>query len=267
MYHYTFLIKEPLDRIQVEKNLKRLGAQDFYWIDEEGSATLGAFSQQSLDVAQLPDTLTLLSEGPSDVDWEKQWAMFAPSCEEGRICIDLSLFKENALPILLKSGGGFGNLSHPTTRLMLHLLGQETLKDVSVVDVGCGSGILSLAAYALGAETVLGIDIDSQAIKHSIENQRLNQIPENKILFTDQKVSYQKPYLVLMNMIRSEQMVAWGSLSELHPWAERIITSGILEEDKENYLELASRFGWTLLESLEEEGWLGFVFKGNQTRD
>ncbi len=78
--------------------------------------------------------------------------------------------------LLLKPGPGFGDLSHPTTSLMLKLmkLNLASMQAGAVLDVGSGSGILALAASLLGSGDVAGIDIDREANRHARKNARLN---------------------------------------------------------------------------------------------
>ena len=94
----------------------------------------------------------------------------------------LNLMAGLHLPFRLKPGGGFGDLSHPTTRLMLRMLAQIVAKQ-DVIDIGCGSGILSLAAAALGSPKVYGIDIEQEAVEHSRNNAIFNNLSEKILLF------------------------------------------------------------------------------------
>jgi len=82
----------------------------------------------------------------------------------------------DATNILLDPGLAFGTGAHPTTRLCLRFLADELKRRDSVLDYGCGSGILAIAAAKLGADRVVGVDIDLQAISASIENARANGV-------------------------------------------------------------------------------------------
>jgi ribosomal protein L11 methyltransferase len=177
------------------------------------------------------------------VDWHEQWAQFAPHFKEGYAHLDCGL--------RLAPGGGFGDLSHPTTRLMLRLLEGRCAGQV-VLDIGCGSGVLTLAAVKMGASHAYGIDIDPVALQHATHNQQLNEL-ENQTTFSS---TWQGPAtLILMNMISSEQQVAWNP----RPF-NTLITSGILSSQREAYLKWASSQGWTLLEEHQEDDWLSFLF-------
>lgn len=198
----------------------------------------------------------------SEINWEEQWALFAPAFKEGYAHIDLSCFGSPGAPLLrLAPGGGFGDLSHPTTRLMLHLMA-ERLKNQCVVDIGCGSGILTLAALLLSAKKGIGIDIDIDALSHAEKNKELNPLAKRAVFgLTVSLHEIFSPLTILINMISSEQNVAWASHPVLHSRKARIIASGILVEQREAYLKMTSKWGWDLMEEREEEGWLGFVFE------
>lgn len=199
----------------------------------------------------------------SFVDWEEQWATFAPHFEGGLSHVDLGKLGEDAAGAILqlKPGAGFGDLSHPTTRLTMALM-LPLVKGNVVFDIGCGSGILSVGAALLGAKKVYGLDIESAALEHSRENAKLNRI-DHKILFTKELRKNwisKAPLVIAMNMIWSEQESAWGSLGLLHGKEASIVTSGLLSSQREEYLLLTQSWGWSLVEEKEEEGWMGFVF-------
>jgi ribosomal protein L11 methyltransferase len=189
------------------------------------------------------------------IDWEEQWRLFAPNFYDGCAHIPLS----NGEEIRLKPGEGFGDLSHPTTQLMLKLMSSRVQNKI-VVDIGCGSGILSIAAAKLGAKKVYGIDIDPQALAHAKKNCEFNHC--HKRVFIRKTLPaevFHTPTVILMNMIMNEQKCAWKSNQQLH--SECIIASGILTEQKQAYLELVKSWGWPRPEKIcTKSGWLGFLF-------
>jgi ribosomal protein L11 methyltransferase len=187
----------------------------------------------------------------SVIDWGAQWALFAPHFKEGQAHIDLGEF--GILP--LAPGAGFGDFSHPTTRLMIQLM-KGRMQNKRILDIGCGSGILSLAAIKMGAKQVMGVDIDDDAIAHAKENARLNHM---NIQFS------KKPRgtfdIILINMIESEQKVAWSFCSQFISPPQQIIASGILHSHRNQYISLASSWGWTLISETQEADWSVFLFQ------
>lgn len=178
--------------------------------------------------------------------WEEQWALFAENFYDGKAHISI---EEKTL--LLLPGAGFGDLSHPTTRLMIQLM-KGRIEGNAVVDIGSGSGILTLAALMMGAKSAIGIDIDDKAIQHARKNAKLNQL---KAQF-GKKVPKQKRAIFLMNMIFSEQKSVEPSQYKPDLW----ITSGILESQVPLYLEKTSTWGWHLVTTAQESEWCGFIF-------
>lgn len=203
-----------------------------------------------------------------EVDWAAQWAAHGLDFYEGLVHLDLGKlgFSEEKLlepqwrTIRLQPGPGFGDMSHPTTRLVLRLMG-ELVKDQYVLDIGCGSGVLTLCAIALGAKHAHGVDIDMAALEHAQRNAALN-LMEARTSFGFPK-DYQLPKeierpVVLMNMIHSEQLVAMNALPQLQQRPATFLVSGVLETERQQYLKQCKRWGWKLQEELEEEGWLAF---------
>jgi len=189
--------------------------------------------------------------------WEKQWELFAPNFKNGKAHIDLTPYGcEQTLQ--LYPGPGFGDLSHPTTRLVLKLM-QPYVKDHRVVDIGCGSGILSLAAAAMGAAEVYGYDIDPEAAEHAKKNATLSAF-QKKIHFATKPPEKISPdTILLMNMISSEQAQAWSLIEDRVPASAILITSGILEESVEQYLAWKATQGWKVKKQLTENGWIGLI--------
>jgi ribosomal protein L11 methyltransferase len=189
------------------------------------------------------------------VIWDRQWELFAPNFKDGKAHIDLTPYGCSEI-LQLYPGPGFGDLSHPTTRIILRLM-QPFIHDQSVLDIGCGSGILSLAAAAMGASQVEGYDIDPEAVEHAKKNATLS--PFQKQIHFAVKPPSKIPSVILMNMISSEQAQAWSLIENRIPPSSVLITSGILAENADEYLQWRSRQGWSVKKKLIEEDWIGFV--------
>lgn len=182
-----------------------------------------------------------------DIDWQEQWRLHARGFQDGLLHLDNPHLK-------LLPGPGFGDLSHPTTNLMLEMM-PSYMAGKRVLDVGSGSGILTLAAAQLGAKEVIGIDIDPLAIEHGVNNLKLNGLQSVC------RFSLEAPEgsfdVVLMNMISSEQKVAYKAtyLSKV------LITSGVRIEEHDAYLAWMRTFGYREKKSQEMFGWLGFILE------
>jgi ribosomal protein L11 methyltransferase len=134
---------------------------------------------------------------------------------------------EDAINIILDPGLAFGTGSHPTTSLCLQWLSEQTLDKKSVLDYGCGSGVLAIAAKKLGAISVVGVDIDSQAIIASDYNAQQNQVT---IDFYDANVfTHQTFDVVVANILSSALMVLAPALAKYCKAGGKLALSGILE--------------------------------------
>jgi ribosomal protein L11 methyltransferase len=183
----------------------------------------------------------------AEIDWEEQWAVHAPLFKDGKAHIKLPT--HNMIELL--PGPGFGDFSHPTTQLMVDLM-TCFVQDETVFDIGCGSGILSIAAGKMGAKKIFVCDIEPTAIEHTKKNATFNQLD---IIVGSPPLC--RP-VILMNMIASEQKIAWQK--NMLPFTT-LISSGILNTEKKDYLTFAYSQGWQLLHEANLNGWLGFVFK------
>ena len=140
----------------------------------------------------------------------------------------------DAINIVLDPGLAFGTGSHPTTNLCLQWLSQQNLKNKQVLDYGCGSGILAIAAKKLGAHHVVGVDIDSQAIIASEYNAQQNQIEIN---FVDANVfTHQEFDVVVANILSSALMVLAPILAKYCKTGAKLALSGILESQKQQLI-------------------------------
>jgi len=180
------------------------------------------------------------------IDWNAQWELHAPNFLNGFAHVSLKDFGGTNASFKMAPGPGFGDLSHPTTKIMLTLMPQTI--EGPVIDIGCGSGVLSIAAKLSGATHVIGIDIERQAIKHAQLNAALNNLDCS---FSQKLLQPPRNSLILMNMISSEQSIAWNSLPAFH--GSTLIVSGfpIEEADPIHYGKI--------LEKVELGGWKGFI--------
>jgi ribosomal protein L11 methyltransferase len=185
----------------------------------------------------------------------------------------------NRVAIKIDPGMAFGTGTHPTTQLCLELMEKyvdnrpQTMdrepssvvhRQWSVIDVGCGSGILSIAAIKLGAEFALGVDIDAGSILNARENANANQVGDELILgvgsvqeVLDGKFAFQKAPLVLANILAPVIIRLFhAGLAELIEKDGAIILSGILQEQAQNVLEAAQAKGLRMDERKQMGDWV-----------
>lgn len=137
---------------------------------------------QIRDSQLLADDFSYKIEQIEDKDWEREWMdNFHPMKFGERLWICPSwrdIPDPNAVNVLLDPGLAFGTGTHPTTALCLQWLDSLDLSGKTVIDFGCGSGILAIAAIKLGAAKVIGIDIDPQALQASRDNAERNGVAD-----------------------------------------------------------------------------------------
>jgi ribosomal protein L11 methyltransferase len=170
--------------------------------------------------------------------WEDSWREFHHGITTGRLWVGppWELPPAGALPVVVDPGRAFGTGAHPTTRLVLELL--QEVEPSSVMDVGCGSGVLSIAAAKLGFAPVHATDIDDFAMEVTAENAAANGV---EIELVQAPVSAE---LAVMNIALD---VVEGILPTLD--VRRAITSGYLERDT------PSADGWISVERRVRDGW------------
>lgn len=173
-----------------------------------------------------------------DQDWQKQCTdAFQPICFANRLWIYPSwhtLPDDDKPRVMLDPGLAFGTGSHPTTALCLEWLATHVQPGDTVVDYGCGSGILALAALKLGATQVWGVDIDPQAIEASLENAKRNQVLLHAVL-PEQLPTFAADILIANILANPLINLAPQLAGRVKPGGS-IALSGILSEQVERIL-------------------------------
>lgn len=163
--------------------------------------------------------------------------------------------------IHLDPGMAFGTGTHPSTILAVRLLEKHLLLHTQVLDVGCGSGILSVVAAKLGAEKVQAIDIDPVALEKTRENVLYNQVEEQVgVKQGDLLNGIREHYDVVIANILAEVIIDMASdLSTVLKPDGVFICSGIIQEKEEQVRE--ALYSYQLLDKITRESWVAMVFK------
>lgn len=158
----------------------------------------------------------------------------------------------NAINLQLDPGLAFGTGSHPTTRLCLQWLDANIKGGETVLDYGCGSGILAIAALKLGAGDVAGVDIDAQAVRASLDNAAQNGV--SGIFCLPDATPETKVDVVLANILANPLRLLGEMLASHVKTGGKIVLSGILQEQAE---ELSAIYNtWFDMEApVFDEGW------------
>lgn len=162
----------------------------------------------------------------------------------------------DAVNIDLDPGMAFGTGSHPTTALCLAWLGGNDLRDIQVIDYGCGSGILAIAACKLGAKQVIAIDIDPQALRATEANAATNNLSAADIIIALPAAMDRSPVDLLMANILSGPLVEFAaSFAAMVKPSGRILLSGILKSQL-NDIQSAYLPYFELDQAVERGDWI-----------
>lgn len=217
--------------------------------------------------ARFPD-LKLETESVRDEDWETSWKKyFKPIEVSNRIAIkprwEEYSPKAGQRVIDIDPGMAFGTGTHETTRLCLLLIDKYIKTDDKVLDIGCGSGILSIGALLLGAHSCAGCDISEVAVEAATENARHNAVQEKAAFFTgDLKCVKERGFdLVCANIVADVLISISPDVVKFINRGGVYIISGIIEERAAEVIDAVKNAGFSLLETMEENGWCAAAFK------
>ncbi|MEO1327616.1 MAG: 50S ribosomal protein L11 methyltransferase [Pseudomonadota bacterium] len=227
-----------------------------------GLSLVGALGTlPELEVALLPER-----------EWEREWlAHFAPRQFSDHFWVaphEAKLDTQDGDVVLrLDPGLAFGTGTHATTALCLGRLAQLPLRDVEILDFGCGSGILAIAALLLGAAKAIGLDIDPQALTASRDNAHVNGVAERLSVALPPKDGAYTPAplpLVVANILAGPLIALAPRISASVATGGTLLLSGILDAQAasvasayEPWIEfapIARQDGWVMLEGTRRDG-------------
>lgn len=177
-----------------------------------------------------------------DKNWEREWMENFHPMQFGRrlwICPSWHEIPDvTAVNILLDPGLAFGTGTHATTRLCLQWLDSIDLIDKVVVDFGCGSGILAIAALKLGAKEVIGIDIDPQALLASADNAKRNGVETKLKLYLPQNQPKLEADVVVANILSGPLKELSKTITDYCKKNGMLVMSGILQGQFDSVLQV-----------------------------
>jgi ribosomal protein L11 methyltransferase len=219
----------------------------------------------------------------ADQNWMEAWKARYQPIPIGKRLIIVPAWLESPdfsrISIKIDPSMAFGTGTHPTTQLCLELLESYTPKDGDIIDIGCGSGILSVAALKLGAGFALGVDIDEASVKASRENADANGIPAGQFAIGLGSVTevlagrFQAPSrggsrgirnapLVLANILAPIIIRLFDmGLADLVLPGGALILSGILAEQAERVISSAEAHGLKLVEKRQIGDWVALLVR------
>lgn len=212
-----------------------------------------------------------------DIDWMNNWKKYwKPFNVDEHIIIKptwetLEEVPEDTLVVELDPGTAFGTGTHHTTRLCITQLKKYMQRGQKILDVGCGSGILSIIALLLGAEAATATDVDIHASEAAVENARVNGIDSNVYtvltgdVITDEDFRHQvgihKFDMVLANIFAEIIIPLCSVVKEMMVPGAVFITSGIIDEKEADVRKALEANGFEIIEVTHSGGWVSFTAK------
>lgn len=215
------------------------------------------FPTGSLEVSQI---------GIDSEDWENEWRKYYAPIEIGKVVIVpawQSAPDNGEIPVFIEPGMAFGTGNHETTSACVELMQRLDFSDKTVLDMGCGSGILGITAAKLGAKSVILSDIDRQAIEATEANVRLNKVEELcKTVCGDLDTGEIKADIVIANITADVLIRLKGLLGDALKSGGDMVISGIINA-RADEVKAAYEDGFTLREAVNRGEWNAMLLKKN----
>ena len=255
---WDYVDQELLDRMKGVTRVK------FYVTDDEdGRAQLDRYTR-GLEEEYAATPL-------ADNDWAYSWQKYYKPLEIGtRLYVVPQWLREEPVPrgrvpFYLNPGLTFGTGSHASTQLCLEGVEEHTVPGRDVLDLGCGSGILSIAALCLGAKSAIAVDIDPKAVGVAYENAALNGIGEDRYtvragnVLSDRSLAAElarkRYHLVLANIVADVIIPLAPQVPGLLEEDGVFLCSGIIDTRAREVEEALKRAGLTVTKKREKNGW------------
>ncbi len=247
---------------------------------ERSEASLGTVAAVRIALSALKKEhpeyapLLLTVENVADEDWENNWKQFYKPMEIGNRLLVVPQWEKASDPkrvkLVLNPGLTFGTGSHATTRLCLQALDTHIHGGESVLDLGCGSGILSIAALRLGAARAFACDIDEKCVEVAYENAALNGIGKDRYtvrwgdVLSDPELRCEMGTgydIVVANIVADVIMGLSPAVHGLLREGGLFLCSGIIDDRAAEVLQKLKADGWDVFEQHSSEGWFSYLCK------
>ncbi len=239
------------------------GVVHIYISPEDNPVEAVAFLKERYTQADIPFEIN--TTGCQEQDWLNNWKQYFNPIEVGEKILIRPTWRDKYDPkcrvvLNLDPGLAFGTGTHETTRLCLQAVEKYTTPDTEMLDVGCGSGILSVAALLLGAKSAVGVDIDEMAVKTAKENAVLNGVEDRfTVLAGNLTDKVEGKYNVVAANIVADAIIMLSKDIKNYMYDDSVyIMSGIIDTRVDDVLN-AIGDTFEIKEKLLENGWCCLV--------
>ena len=266
------------DYVDEELLREKAGVSRVTFYLERNEAALDVIARVRIAMSDLkkarPDCgpLLLTIDNVADADWENNWKKFYKPMEIGERLLVVPQWEkardDGRVKLVLNPGLTFGTGSHATTRLCLQALDKYIRGGEKILDLGCGSGILSIAALVLGAGEAFACDIDEKCVDVAYENAALNGVGKDRYtvrwgdVLTDKalQAEFGGGYdMVVANIVVDVIMGLSGKVRPFLKEGGLFLCSGIIDDRAEEVFTRLRADGWTVIEQHDSEGWYSFL--------
>ncbi|MGO5076552.1 50S ribosomal protein L11 methyltransferase [Oscillospiraceae bacterium LCP25S3_E3] len=242
---------------------RSMGVVHIYISPEDNPVEAVAFLKERYTQADIPFEIN--TTGCQEQDWLNNWKQYFNPIEVGEKILIRPTWRDKYDPkgrvvLNLDPGLAFGTGTHETTRLCLQAVEKYTTPDTEMLDVGCGSGILSVAALLLGAKSAVGVDIDEMAVKTAKENAVLNGVEDRfTVLAGNLTDKVEGKYNVVAANIVADAIIMLSKDIKNYMYDDSVyIMSGIIDTRVDDVLN-AIGDTFEIKEKLLENGWCCLV--------
>lgn len=235
-----------------------------YISPEENPAEAVAFLSERYTAEGIENQIILTQ--CKNEDWENNWKQYFHPIPVGEKLLIRPTWEEEfeadgRAVLNIEPGLAFGTGTHETTRLCLETLEKYIKPGVTVLDIGCGSGILSIAALLLGAEKAVGVDIDALAVKTAKENGLVNNLTEPKYTILQGNLTDKvegKFDVVVANIVADVIIMFCKDVAQFLKKGGVFITSGIIDTRENDVLEAFRKYNFKVRARHTKGGWVCF---------
>ncbi|MBE6782074.1 MAG: 50S ribosomal protein L11 methyltransferase [Ruminococcaceae bacterium] len=235
-----------------------------YISEEDNAVEACEYIKELLLASKIP--FEFVSREVNDSDWADGWKKFFKSTKIGNKLVIRPSWEnyENTsdrVVLSIDPGAAFGTGTHATTSLCLEILEKYTNNSSRVLDIGCGSGILSIASVLLGATCAVGVDIDAQSVKVAKENAEINNVSDKtRYIVGDLADKITDKYdIICANIVADVIIKLLENVEDYMNDNAVLITSGIIDVRENDVVSAFERFGYQIIEKHTKDNWCAFV--------